>query len=187
MIGNDIVDLKLAKNQSNWQRKGFLEKQFTEEEQKTILNSNDPFSQVWLFWSMKEAAYKCYTQRYKKRFFGPKKFICKMISKTLGYISIDREVYFSTTIITENYIHTIASERKEVSFDFSFVTFDHKTDQTTFLNNSILAFFSGADTVQKDKFGIPFLYNQQRKIPVSLSTSHHGNFGGFVILKNQWT
>ena len=37
MIGNDIVDLKLAKNQSNWQRKGFLEKQFTEEEQKTIL------------------------------------------------------------------------------------------------------------------------------------------------------
>ena len=30
MIGNDVVDLQLAKTQSNWQRKGFLEKQFTE-------------------------------------------------------------------------------------------------------------------------------------------------------------
>ena len=31
-IGNDIIDLKLAKTQSNWQRKGFLEKQFTQKE-----------------------------------------------------------------------------------------------------------------------------------------------------------
>ena len=29
MIGNDIVDLSLAAIQSNWQRRGFLEKQFT--------------------------------------------------------------------------------------------------------------------------------------------------------------
>ena len=33
MIGNDIVDLNLAKTQSNWQRKGFLERQFTKKEQ----------------------------------------------------------------------------------------------------------------------------------------------------------
>ena len=36
-IGNDIVDLSLAKIQSNWQRKGFLEKQFTQKEQIEIL------------------------------------------------------------------------------------------------------------------------------------------------------
>ncbi|WP_332368793.1 hypothetical protein [Spirosoma telluris] len=29
MIGNDIVDLTQAKQESNWQRKGFLHKLFT--------------------------------------------------------------------------------------------------------------------------------------------------------------
>jgi hypothetical protein len=31
------VDLNLAKTQSNWQRKGFLEKQFSQKEQREIL------------------------------------------------------------------------------------------------------------------------------------------------------
>ena len=29
MIGNDIIDLKLAKKESNYRRAGFLEKQFS--------------------------------------------------------------------------------------------------------------------------------------------------------------
>ena len=43
MIGNDIVDLQLAKKQSNWQRKGFLDKQFTVSEQEEIARSKNPF------------------------------------------------------------------------------------------------------------------------------------------------
>ena len=39
MIGNDIIDLSLAAIQSNWQRAGFLEKQFTKKEREYILNS----------------------------------------------------------------------------------------------------------------------------------------------------
>ena len=46
MIGNDIVDLNLAKTESNWQRKGFLEKQFTDSEINEILNSENPFLKV---------------------------------------------------------------------------------------------------------------------------------------------
>ena len=56
MIGNDIIDLSVAKLESNWQRRGFLEKQFTEEEQQLILTASNPFVLVWKFWSMKEAA-----------------------------------------------------------------------------------------------------------------------------------
>lgn len=75
MIGNDLIDIQLAKSQSNWQRKGFLEKQFADTEIVEILSSENPFLQVWLFWSMKEAAYKCYAKEFQKRFFAPKK-IC---------------------------------------------------------------------------------------------------------------
>ena len=77
MIGNDIVDLNLAKTQSNWERKGFLKKQFTDEEQLSIHSSRNSFLEVWLLWSMKEAAYKCYSQQYQIRFFNPKKLEMK--------------------------------------------------------------------------------------------------------------
>ena len=71
MVGNDIDDLNLASKESNWQRKGFLEKQFTKKEQREILAAENPFLKVWLFWSMKEAAYKCYTQNFEKRLITP--------------------------------------------------------------------------------------------------------------------
>ncbi|MFT4791790.1 MAG: phosphopantetheinyl transferase (holo-ACP synthase), partial [Arcticibacterium sp.] len=58
MIGNDVVDLKVAALESNWMRLGFLDKVFSEEEQEVILNSENKSQMVWLFWSMKEAAYK---------------------------------------------------------------------------------------------------------------------------------
>jgi phosphopantetheinyl transferase (holo-ACP synthase) len=186
MIGNDIIDLQLAKRQSNWERKGFLEKQFTDEEQNSILNSKNPFLQVWLFWSMKEAAYKCFTQKHKKRFFAPKKFICKMVSKTLGYIKIGHEVYFSTSLITDNYIHTIASNTNEVNVNFNLFFIDAKSDQTKFLNNKLITIFSEVDAIKKDELGIPFLYNQQKKLPISISISHHGNYGGFATLNTEW-
>ena len=73
MIGNDIVDLTLAKTQSNWRRNRFLEKQFTDFEIERIVKSQHPFMQVWLFWSMKEAAYKIHVQQYQKTIFCSQK------------------------------------------------------------------------------------------------------------------
>ncbi|MDT0294261.1 4'-phosphopantetheinyl transferase superfamily protein [Mesonia ostreae] len=58
MIGNDVVDLHMTKQESNWQRPRFLEKIFTKGEQAKIISDKDPNFLVWLFWSMKESAYK---------------------------------------------------------------------------------------------------------------------------------
>ena len=80
MIGNDIIDLTLAKLESNWKRRGFLEKQFTANEQKLILTAKNSFVLVWKFWSMKEAAYKICVQQNETRFFAPKKFYGKGLS-----------------------------------------------------------------------------------------------------------
>ena len=89
MIGNDLVDLKLANIQSNWQRKGFLDKLFTPKEQEYILNADNPFETVWLLWSMKESAYKAYLQIYGCRFFAPKKLACSLLSKNKGTVLIN--------------------------------------------------------------------------------------------------
>jgi hypothetical protein len=92
-FGNDIIDLKHTRHTTNWQRPGFLDKQFTATEQHYIFKSNHSFNTVWLFWSMKEAAYKCLVQHTKHRFFAPKKFNCKITGKNTGVVFIIRLLF----------------------------------------------------------------------------------------------
>ncbi|NCT10134.1 MAG: 4-phosphopantetheinyl transferase family protein [Flavobacteriia bacterium] len=182
MIGNDLIDLQLAKSQSNWQRKGFLEKQFTDIEIAEILSSENPFLQVWLFWSMKEAAYKCYTQVFQQRFFAPKKFVCSMISKTLGIIKMEEQTYFSTTTITENYIHTVVYKKNTEILTSKLFLMDEKSSQSSQVSNQLLSSVPFATAIQKNEFGVPFLYKNKKKLALSISISHHGKFGAFVVL-----
>jgi phosphopantetheinyl transferase (holo-ACP synthase) len=183
MIGNDIVDLNLAKKQSNWQRKGFLEKQFSLFEIKEILNSENPFLKVWLFWSMKEAAYKCYVQEYQKRFFSPKKFSCKIISNSEGIVQVKNNIYNISYLQSNNYIYSIAIKQnafKMVSKSF----FIHKNlTSTKIINNKILTYFPEKTQLQKNDLGIPYLYYNNKKLPVSISKTHHGNYGAFAFTK----
>jgi phosphopantetheinyl transferase (holo-ACP synthase) len=184
MIGNDVVDLQLAKTQSNWQRKGFLEKQFTDFEQTEILNSKNPFLQVWLFWSMKEAAYKCYVQEFQKRFFAPKKFSCKTVSDTKGIVEINNLKYRIKYLLSDNYIYSVAFkiENKKMVSELFFI--EKNQSQTKITNTKLLTFFPKETTVQKNEFGVPYLYQNNIKLPVVISTSHHGNYGAFVISEN---
>lgn len=182
MIGNDVVDLQLAKTQSNWQRKGFLEKQFTINEQEFIAQSENAFIQVWMFWSMKEAAYKCYTQKHPNRFFAPKKFECKMISSSEGNVSIHQEKYNVKIEISDSYVYSVAFDKNEekVKSELFLVS---KNYQSKEVNNHLLHYFPDKTLLKKDAFGIPFLVHQQKKLPFYISTSHHGNFGAYAILE----
>ena len=47
MVGNDIVDIGLAKKSSNWTRSRFLDKLFTKKEQQLIFHSENSFNMVW--------------------------------------------------------------------------------------------------------------------------------------------
>ncbi len=48
MIGNDVIDLELAKKESNWKRKGFLTKLFTSFEQELIAKATNQEEMVWM-------------------------------------------------------------------------------------------------------------------------------------------
>mgnify|MGYP003652628921 CR=1 FL=1 len=141
MIGNDVVDLNLAKTESNWQRKGFLEKQFTQFEINEILSSANPFVKVWLFWSMKEAAYKCYVQEEQKR-FAKENLNLKMVS----------ELFF----------------------------IDKNESPTKIINDKLVSFFADDIQLLKNDLGIPYLYQNNKKLDVAISKSHHGNYGAFA-------
>ncbi|GGB98018.1 4'-phosphopantetheinyl transferase family protein [Dyadobacter sediminis] len=108
MIGNDLVDLYCASIESNWKRKGFLDKLFTTSEKTQIRSGENPFLLVWKYWTMKEAAYKIYSRMTGIRSFAPVKLCCTLGEHTFGTVQIDDLKFYTCTEMTENYIHTIA-------------------------------------------------------------------------------
>ncbi|WP_299059119.1 4'-phosphopantetheinyl transferase superfamily protein [uncultured Polaribacter sp.] len=182
-IGNDIVDLKLAKTQSNWQRKGFLEKQFTQKEQQEIWCSKNPFFKVWQFWSMKEAAYKCYTQKVEKRFFAPQKFECFLLEKEKGFVVFENSKFYTTSFLDEFYVHTIASDILLGNNTTLFLGIDLPKN----IGNNIKLKLSEKkgivfEEIEKRKtvIGAPLFYHQEKLLTNSCSISHHGNYGAFI-------
>jgi len=180
-IGNDIVDLNLAKTESNWQRKGFLEKQFTLKERGEILNAENPFLKVWLFWSMKEAAYKIYTQKIKERFFAPQKFECSLISEEIGNVTFKENVYYTTSLFNPFYVHTIAKDTKEGTAVFSSICLPNKINSNLKIKLAAeLGVSSEEIEKRKTTVGAPLFYYQKKIITKSCSIAHHGNYGAFA-------
>jgi phosphopantetheinyl transferase (holo-ACP synthase) len=113
MIGNDLVDLRVAKQDSNWRRNGYLDKIFTVAEQNLILQSNPRDEMVWLLWSMKESAYKIHNRQTGERKFAPTQLVCAAIKQSQnqwhGQITTEGKQYYTDSQITPDYIHTIAA------------------------------------------------------------------------------
>jgi phosphopantetheinyl transferase (holo-ACP synthase) len=112
MLGNDIVDLNLARTQSNWRRKNYLDKIFTAEEQLLISSAENADEMVWLLWSMKESAYKIHNRKTGIRSFAPKSLKCTIHSDSdqiHGAVAIDENSYFTKSSVRLGYLHTIAS------------------------------------------------------------------------------
>lgn len=185
MIGNDIVDLKQAAKDSNWQRPRFLDKVFTTKEQQLIFSAKNQHQLVWLLWSMKEAAYKLNVQQFGKRFFNPKKMICNTLSETSGIVKIGNVSYFTTSIITEDYIYTIAT--LEVVKDYKSKCFKVENSaykfQSEVLKNRFFEAFPIKDSsleIRKNEVGVPKLFQDDKLLDYSFSLTHHGRFCGWV-------
>jgi phosphopantetheinyl transferase (holo-ACP synthase) len=159
MIGNDIVDLALAEKESNWKRKGFLDKIFTENEQLLISNAENPTIMVWNLWSRKEAAYKIYNRQTQIRGYFPLQLECFDMDRidgfTFGKVEVKGQIYYTKTEITSQFIHTIAVENVQ---DFGII----KTLITR-------------KKIQKNN-GIPNYYEKENSVSRPVSISHHGRF-----------
>lgn len=100
MIGNDLVDLQLASKESNWQRKGYLQKVCTPEEQELILTSANPYRVFWTLWSMKESVYKIINSTTGIRNYSPVSYRSNTSEQNLHpvlrrnpYPSLQRNLY----------------------------------------------------------------------------------------------
>lgn len=161
MIGNDIIDLALAKTESNWKRRGFLEKIFTKNEQKLIQSSENQEQMVWILWSCKEAAYKIYNRATQFRGFIPLQLECELEyteDKISGKVSCFGNEYYTETDATPHFVYTVAA-----------------TNQNQL--QSIQEFDKDLIIIKNN--GIPYI--ESNKNPISIT--HHGKFDRRIILK----
>lgn len=188
MIGNDIIDIAETKKKSNWKRPRFLDKLFTLNEQQLIYDSENKFIMVWRLWSMKEAAYKLYTQLYSGRFYSPKQFECYILGDKFKVRYKAFQCYINTKI-TDVYILSEASlfSRNMVSKVFKLSSIDYNTQShvtkvalITAVSNQLNISKSKLN-FSKSKFGIPSIYHNNTKLNTSISLSHHGNYGAYAI------
>ena len=165
MIGNDIVDLALAQKESNWKRKGFLDKIFTQNEQLLLLNAENLEAMVWNLWSRKEAAYKIYNRLTQIRGYFPLQLECfdlEIIDGVpFGKVVIKDFVYFTKTMISSQFINTIAVENND-----EFVQ---------------IRTLESRKNIQK-KNGIPSYFENENSVPKPLSISHHGRFEQIITI-----
>ncbi|CAM3936585.1 4'-phosphopantetheinyl transferase superfamily protein [Flavobacterium cucumis] len=160
MIGNDVVDLDLALKESNWKRKGFLTKVFTDFEQNLIQKATNKDEMVWTLWSLKESVYKASQRIFYVQGFFPKKIAVVALNKNKDSVTFyDNKKFYGKTSIERNCLHSFVVIKKE---DFNFI-----------LNLE-------SKTYEKDGNGLPF--EKESKIP--LSVSHHGQYLKIIGLSN---
>lgn len=162
MIGNDIVDLALAKKESNWKRNGYLDKIFTSKEQFLIKNAVDSDVMVWNLWTRKEAAYKIFNRETGKRGFFPLLLECILDDEKTGKVVILDKSYFTKTIIDDNAVYTVAVIHE---LDFKKVSIINPETASIVKKNSI-----------------PFIIDAATSIEKPISITHHGRFWKGVML-----
>lgn len=165
MIGNDIVDLALTRKESNWKRKGFIAKIFTKNEQLLISNAENPEIMVWNLWSRKEAAYKIHNRKTQIRGYFPLQLECLDLEIIDGIIFgkafINKDVYFTKTVISAQFINTIAVEH--IQFFDAIKTLENRKK------------------IQKNN-GIPSYFEKGNLVPKPISISHHGRFEQIITI-----
>lgn len=193
MIGNDIVDLAQARQDSNWRRKGFLDKIFTPHEQQLIQGATDPDCLVWLLWSMKESTYKLAVRRTKNRIFAPAKIACSLNEITESSaegIVLYADSYQTHSVITAHYIVTVAFaanlspvySQVIIPLDTTSYQAHHELLSVRIRQHGSVLFRAPENKIHihKDSLGIPVLAIGN-SITVPISISHHGFYGAYVI------
>lgn len=204
MLGNDMVDLEQAFRESDWRRKGYLDKICTEAEQQLILTATDSSAMLWLLWSMKESAYKAENRLTQERSYAPKSFSCSGlcvvdnlkdcliqhgITQAADFpagtkpdclrasVTYKNRVFDIRSVITSQYIHSIALLYPS---DWPDIHLHYQQNQVHYVQNFELQ-HPGYSLI-KDKAGLPAIFNHQTGLKHAASISHHGAYLAIVYL-----
>lgn len=174
LIGNDLVDLRLAAIESNWRRKGYITKICTPEEQKLVLEAAMPDEMLWLIWTMKEAACKIVQRSTGIRKYEPLNFCCTLNTQDIeisGMVNYFKDSFLIRSELQSTFIHSVAvSDIKD--FDQLHLQYLKPGIAYKAEFNTITELYQLAGTPS----GIPELTHQITGQKHAVSVSHHGDY-----------
>lgn len=171
MIGNDIVDLAKAKQESNIFRPRYLEKVCSSEEIDLVVSNSNSINLFWRIWTMKESAYKAFQRQLKfKPVFNPFAFTCQLVDSEFGKVSYQGQKISIKTIQTKNFVYSevMSSEAKQNFFG---------STSAFLLNIKALRNLQSIPELSKTKEHLPELKLAFGTIP--FSKTHHGKYQVF--------
>lgn len=175
VVGNDVVDLQLARSESNWQRSGYLQKTCTTEEQRMILTANEPNIMFWLLWTMKESAYKVLNRITGKREYNPSGLVCSRLdlkeTEANATVTSNTLVFFVNTEISEQRIYSIAAQ---TPLELEELTSYHFPNTPDYMQKFALA--TPGFSLEKEISGLPVIVELHTGRKLAASVSHHGRY-----------
>jgi hypothetical protein len=102
VIGNDIVDLALARKESNWKRPGYLNKIFTTKEQLLISSAENPIPWYGIYGV--GGPIKFIIEQGIRGYF-PLNLECAYENSTTGSVACKGYTFYTKTVIDAEKIH----------------------------------------------------------------------------------
>lgn len=183
MLGNDVVDLKQASIDSNWQRKGYLRKIYTVQEQELILDAEQPATMLWLLWTMKEASYKIINRLTAVRNYSPLSYVCRNLvikdSDASGMVTAGDSSLYIKAVITEEMVHSAAVLREEL---LDQLIIHHLCNSSHYMDDFNLS--CPGYMLSKNKAGLPQMTHLHSSLTSEASVSHHGRYTAILYPKS---
>ncbi|QQL49461.1 4'-phosphopantetheinyl transferase family protein [Mucilaginibacter ginkgonis] len=205
-IGNDIVDLNFIDPERTGSIKFYskiLSKAEQDQYQRLPTDTISFVNYVWMLWSAKEAVYKLQKRHQSGLIFSPTTLELEFLefsqeqNATSGIRSWYKFVHYADTdeilcqtIITQNFIHTVAAS----SFNADDVLIDvQQIDTTEYLHQSaavrsllarkLVEMMPGANiSFSKKPAGYPVILNDGLDTGLIASFAHHGNYVAYAII-----
>lgn len=194
MLGNDIVDLEQVLRTGQASRVGFRERICTIAELSPLQKHFSTTLSIWILWALKESAYKCYIQAGGLPLFAPKKFTARLESIHEKQLSASLQTpmgAFDSQILVENSFLLAESWRNElptqkIHRETRILNTSLQKDKSILLKKALCKHFAEMQQldmdeleVRKNKQNIPTIHLGERKLPYTISLSHHGRWGLF--------
>jgi len=183
VLGNDVVDLKQASIDSNWQREGYLRKIYTVQEQELILDAEQPATMLWLLWTMKEASYKVLNRLTGVRNYSPLSYVCMNLvirdTDVSGMVTAGNYSLYIKAEITEEMVHSAAMLREEL---LDQLIIHHLCNSSHYMDDFNLS--CAGYRLTKDSTGLPQITNLLTSVTSEASVSHHGRYTAILYPKS---
>lgn len=204
MIGNDVVDLGDEDSAVRRHHVRFDTRVFAAEELDLLASSADPEHLRWSMWAAKEAAFKLLKACSATVVFAPSSFVVRPSGRDTATVEVDGTSLSVDFQRTSSYVHAIARRQPLVDAasrepirepavtprEAAATAVAEQDAGAVSASEAVrrLAVTSVARLLGEDAAGlsvgsdgrVPLLFRCGRRLPGSLSLSHHGRFVAFA-------